>query len=294
MADVDVGEMFLKFVLHKELRSLSGVDLTCFFPSADGAPVWKTWQQAAVGLKSSPYQCTQAMGMAEEVIRGDCLEPTNVFRWDRVRLNLPGKEGYDPSVPWVSKVRDSDGWITADLFTFVDALRPTGSSKEQGWQTGRQAVSVLGYLGIQDASWKPRDSSQTPGAWASDVVRTGTKGVFVLSSEEKWLKAKVLLKEVFDLLETDTLWLPCKRLEQIRGFLMYVTPTFVGMAPYMIGFHMIIDSWHCGRDAAGWHSNDEVYWLAAEDGGEWGAFPWMVKCPRRSRPFPGSGTMLRL
>ena len=133
MADVDAGERFLNFVLHEELRSLSGVDLTCFFPSADGAPVWETWQRAAMGLKSSPYQCTQAMGMAEEVIRGDRLEPTNVFRWDRVRLNLPGQEGYDPSVPWVSKVRDSDGRITADLFTFVDDLRPTGSSKEQGW-----------------------------------------------------------------------------------------------------------------------------------------------------------------
>jgi hypothetical protein len=33
MADVDVGEMFLNFVLHKDLRSVSGVDLTCFFPS---------------------------------------------------------------------------------------------------------------------------------------------------------------------------------------------------------------------------------------------------------------------
>jgi hypothetical protein len=54
MADVDVGEMFLNFVMHKELRSLSGVDLTCFFPLADGAPVWETWQQVAMGLKLSP------------------------------------------------------------------------------------------------------------------------------------------------------------------------------------------------------------------------------------------------
>ncbi len=173
-----------------------------------------------MGLKSSPYQATQAMGMAEEVIRGNRLEPSNVFRWDRVRLNLPGKEGYDPSVPWVSKVRDSDGRIAADLFTFVDDLRPTGSSKEQGWQAGRRAASVLGYLGIQDASRKRRDSSQTPGAWAVAVVRTGAEGVFVLASEEKWLKAKVLLKEVLDLLETDALRMPRKRLEQIRFFLM--------------------------------------------------------------------------
>jgi len=127
MADVDVGEMFLNFVLHEELRSLSGVDLTCFFPSADGSPVWETWQRAAMGLKSSPYQCTQAMGITEEVIRGVRKDPKNIFRWDYVRLNLPGSGGYDPSLPWVSKVREEDGRIAADLFTFVDDLRPTGS-----------------------------------------------------------------------------------------------------------------------------------------------------------------------
>jgi hypothetical protein len=42
MADVDVGEMFLNFILHKSLGSLSGVDLTCFFPQKDGGRVWET------------------------------------------------------------------------------------------------------------------------------------------------------------------------------------------------------------------------------------------------------------
>jgi hypothetical protein len=32
MVDINVREMFLNFVLHEELRSLSGVDLTCYFP----------------------------------------------------------------------------------------------------------------------------------------------------------------------------------------------------------------------------------------------------------------------
>jgi hypothetical protein len=50
---------------------------------------------------------------------------------------------------------------------------------------------------------------------------------------------------------------------------MYVTWTYVGMAPYMIGFHMTIDSWRRGRDREGWRTNDEAYWRAEEDGGEW-------------------------
>jgi hypothetical protein len=58
------------------------------------------------------------------------------------------------------------------------------------------------------------------------------------------------------------------------------------MAPYMIGFHMTIDSWRRGRDAAGWRSNDEVYWLAAEDGGEWGGAPSDGKMPETVKAVP--------
>jgi hypothetical protein len=32
MADVDTGEMFLNFILHRELQSLGGIDLTHYFP----------------------------------------------------------------------------------------------------------------------------------------------------------------------------------------------------------------------------------------------------------------------
>jgi hypothetical protein len=86
MADVDIGEMFLNFILHCELQSLAGVDLTHYFPKSaentpdgKGAKVWETWQRAAMGLRSSPYQVVQAMGVAEEVIRGDRKDPKNVF-----------------------------------------------------------------------------------------------------------------------------------------------------------------------------------------------------------------------
>jgi hypothetical protein len=119
-----------------------------------------------MGFKSSPYQCVQAMGVAEEVICGDRLDLKNVFRWDRVRMNLPGMVEYDPSLPWVSKVRNNDERIAADLFTFVDDLRPTGGSKKDTWWAARQAASTLNHLGIQDAARKRRDSSQSPGAWA--------------------------------------------------------------------------------------------------------------------------------
>jgi hypothetical protein len=113
-------------------------------------------------------------------------------------LNLPGSDDYDPNQPWVSKIRLEDNRIAADLFIFVDNMRPTGLSRKEAWQ----AASKLNYLGVQDAPRrKRRDSSQSPGAWAGSVVRTGKDSVHVLTSQEKWDKAKRLLQEVWAMLE---------------------------------------------------------------------------------------------
>jgi hypothetical protein len=260
MADVDIGEMFLNFILHRELQTLAGVDLTHFFPKDDkGSKVWETWTRAAMGMRSSPYQAVQAMSVAKEVIRGERRDPKNVYRWDHVRLNLPGSEEYDPSKPWVSKLRLEDGRIAADLFIFVDDLRPTGPSRQEAWKAARQAASKLNHLGIQDAPRKRRDSSQCPGAWAGSVVKTSKDGVFVLTSQEKWDKAKAQLKEVMEMLEKDPDKLSRKRLEQIRGFLQYVIQTYTSLASHLIGFHMTIDGWRPGRDQQGWRLAEPLW-----------------------------------
>jgi hypothetical protein len=83
-------------------------------------------------------------------------------------------------------------------------------------------------------------------------VRANLDGVFVLSDEEKWIKAKKLMHEVLDLLAEDSQHLPRHRLEQIRGFLVYVTRTYPCMVSYLIGMHMTIDSWRSNRDGDGW------------------------------------------
>lgn len=102
MADVDIGEMFLNFVLHESLQAVAGVDLTQLFSDELGGEkvLWERWCRCAMGLKSSPYQAVQAVMVAEELIRGDRKDQDNVFAWDVVRLNLPGKEDYDPTLPW--------------------------------------------------------------------------------------------------------------------------------------------------------------------------------------------------
>ncbi|KAG7340358.1 hypothetical protein IV203_023901 [Nitzschia inconspicua] len=206
MADVDVGECFLNFVLHKSICSLAGVDLSLYFPFA-GKPavLWECWSRALMGAKSLPYQACQGMCLADELIRGDPRCPRNIFRWSKVRLNLPGSQDYDPAKAWVSK----------------------------------------------DAPRKRRDSSQTPGPWAGAVVRTGMS-VAVLASETKWKRAKDQVNEVLEMIRWSPDRLDRKRLEQIRGFVGYVTRTYPSAVPYLTGLHMTIDGWRQNRDSRGW------------------------------------------
>ena len=190
--------------------------------------------------------------MVDEVIGGDRLDPSNVFRWDYVRLNLPGSETYDPSLPWVSKVRRSDGKIAADRTIFVDDVRPVGNTKQECQQATRKVGSKFSYHGIQDASRKRRKVSQTPGAWAGSVVWTSDNEVNILVSEDKWTKTKGIVKELEEMVETRPEAMPRKRLEEIRGFLNYVAQTYRGLSTYMNGLHLTIDGWRDNRDAGGW------------------------------------------
>jgi hypothetical protein len=70
MCDLDVGEMFLNFMLHLDIWLLAGVDLTFYAPKGRLGAVWECWQRATMGLTLSPYQACQGMAFAEEVIRG--------------------------------------------------------------------------------------------------------------------------------------------------------------------------------------------------------------------------------
>jgi hypothetical protein len=108
MGDLDIGETFVNFILHESMQALCGVDLAEFFGQDGTEPgrkqvVWEKWVRAAMGLESSPYQAMQAILVAKEVILGDRLDEENVFRWDKVRMNLPGSEIYDASLPWVDE-----------------------------------------------------------------------------------------------------------------------------------------------------------------------------------------------
>ena len=273
MADLDIGEMFLNFVLHSDLRALCGVDLTKYGGTVKDfeTVAWEVWQRAAMGLKPSPYQAVQGMMVAEELIKGDPKDPYNPFKWDAVRLNLPGSKIYNSSLPWVSKIRLGDNNIACDLVIFVDDLRVTGPTEYECWQAAQRAAQVINHLGLQDAPRKRRGASQAPGPWTGSILRTDLAGVFLMVAQDKWDKAKSQVEEVITMIHTDPNRLDRKRLEQVRGFLQYVTQTYSGMTPYIIGFHLTIDGWRDNRTKDGWRQKIGPKKLLGTISGDWAA-----------------------
>jgi hypothetical protein len=190
----------------------------------------------------------------EQLARGDRHDPTNVFGWDHITLNLPGSENYVASDPWVYKTR-ADGSVANDFRAYVDDLRATGQSQEECWQATRRIGSSMSFIGIQDASRKRREVSQTPGAWAGSVVATNGEEVVVMISQERWDKTQLILSWIKGALDEDADRIPFKPLESHRGFLVYVTRTYPAAVPYLKGIHLTLDGWRPGRDEDGWATN---------------------------------------
>jgi len=178
----------------------------------------------------------------EEVVKGDRHDSRtdpltgvelNPFNWESVRLNLPGP-GYDPRLPWVSKIRESDGRVACDVLTFVDDQRATGPDENLTWQASSTLAKKEQYLGGQDAARKVRPPTQYPGAWAGHVVHVVDKlGVCVTTSEEKWNKLKAILTKWMERVQAGDTKLSHKELISDRGFLVYVTQAFPSMVPYL-------------------------------------------------------------
>ena len=129
MGDADVGEMFHNFMLEEDLQPYVGVDFEQFGFNPkelkgvtsmltkqvqhEELATWhemiqcaggERWTRMCMGMRQSPYVCTQGLHRAEEVVRGLHSDLNNTFNWIRVVFNLPGNKDYDPRLPWVYRV----------------------------------------------------------------------------------------------------------------------------------------------------------------------------------------------
>ena len=253
MADRDVGDMFLNFPLHKSARPYAGVDIKPILKPDDlDQDRWYQWVRNAMGFSPSPHNSVKMSLVVEEIIKGDRFDPKNPFQWELVRLNLPGSKSYDPSQPWIKKVR-ADGQSASELFTFVDDERVAGATADNGWEASHAVASKQAYVGVQDAARKADVCTQQARAWAGAVVHViPGKGVCVLTSDEKWSKTKGIISKWLECLEGGETVLDHTELLSDRGFLVYVTRAYPPMIPYLKGFHLTAEMWRGNRDADGW------------------------------------------
>ncbi len=203
-----------------------------------------------MGLADSPYRAVQIMQWAKEVIYGDRKDAANPFRWDYVELNLLGSESYDAQKPSVSK-RRADGTLAADVFGYVDDLRPVGPGEEECWLATRRTASRCNHLGIQDASRKRKGPSQGPGPWAGTITRT-KDGVQGSVPQGKWDKCRAILRQDLDALRRGHTSMDRAALESHRGFLNHLARTYGWINPYLKGYHLTLDAWRPYREEDGW------------------------------------------
>jgi hypothetical protein len=104
------------------------------------------------------------LGFMKEVTMGDHTDPSNMFRWERMRLNVPTTVSYDPTLPWVSKQR-VDGTLSMDVFTCMDGMWPLAPSNRGCWQATSLISSMCNHIGTQHAARKKIGPSRTPGPW---------------------------------------------------------------------------------------------------------------------------------
>ena len=119
-----------------------------------------------------------------------------------------------------------DEHLACEIYIYVDDGRLTGYAKLICWKAARQFCAVLGYLGIQDAARKRTEPSREAGPWSGSVVHTAD-GVQATVTEVKWLKTRELVGEIATMMEGGA-GIPHKRLEKIRGFLIYVSAPTTG------------------------------------------------------------------
>ena len=239
--DIDLGEMFLNYHLDLDLQPYAGIDVTELDKTNTFRKmirVFERWTRTLMGFKPCPYICTQTFAWGEEVIVGDRRDVKNPFHWDKVVLNLPGSHDYNPRMSIVYKWNSAANCMAAFFGTYVDDIRSLASTELACRSTTHQIASRINYLGQQDAVRKRGHASKFPRAWAgAKCVATEESGLYVLTTEKKWEKAKGIVDKWIELLakldqdENDKAGLEYNEMERDVGFLCHLSRTYPSTFP---------------------------------------------------------------
>ena len=108
-----------------------------------------------MGLTNSPYDTGRVAKRIKTFILGDPRDRDNVFRWIKLLENYPGSPNYDPSKPWIARLR-YDETLACVVVDYVDDYRGTGPTEEEAWQVSSTIGKRSSYYRSQDAGRKRR------------------------------------------------------------------------------------------------------------------------------------------
>ena len=244
--DVDAGEMFLNFPLDIRMRKYCGIDLP--WMNEDVSTLWECWHRMAMGMRPSPWVTFRLLMWMMEIVVGDRKEINNPFRWDEVRLNLPGSGSYNTSLPRVFKWDSLEEGIAFDCKFFCDDFRIIGSNEKLTKRATHRLETTMSYLGVQDGTRKRRSITQKPGKWTGSIVLSVEGiGVFVTISQQKWNRARAIISKWNDrvnLIEKKEILplLGYTMLESDICFLIHVAMVYPVMKPFLRGFYLTLNS----------------------------------------------------
>ena len=89
----------------------------------------------------SSYYAVAFYYLALEFALGNREDLTNVFRWDTIKLNLPGSASFNPSLPWIMKWNELIKNLAAKIVAFLDDLRISAIDEETVWRAARQIAA---------------------------------------------------------------------------------------------------------------------------------------------------------
>jgi hypothetical protein len=262
--DIDLGEMFLNYPLDERVRPYAGVDVTFVdedLSNRKAKRILERWTRCLMGFKPSPYVTTQTFAWSEEVILGNHLDENNPFFWNKIIHNFPGTKGYDPAMPWIYKWNGLSKEMAAFFGTYIDDIRAGGASELSCKRALHRIASVINYLGQQDAPRKRGQPTQTPRAWAgAKCASISNEGLYVLSMESKWNKAKEIVNSLYNhvVVQGDRL-VDFKELQSNVGFLCHISRTYPMIFPYLKGFYNTLNNWRWDRDKDGWKLNKSLW-----------------------------------
>ena len=89
------------------------------------------------------------------------------------------------------------------------------------------------------------------------MAHTSNKEVEITVKQVKWVKTRILALEMETLMREERV--PHKRLEYIRGFLIYVAGTFKWMTPYLKVLHLTIYGCREGREKDSYNTQIQTH-----------------------------------